>query len=642
MPDAPPAIGAAGAVRTLGALYDGAATSFRVWAPDARAVELVLSGPGRTDIRPLAYGDDGYWIGRFADIAAGARYTFRLDGDDGRILPDPASRFQPEGVHGPSEVTDAAEFRWTDGGWTAPPLERFVIYELHVGTFSPEGTYRGTARLLPRLVELGVTAIELMPVGDFPGDRNWGYDGVSIFAPARCYGTPDDLRALVDAAHRLGLAVLLDVVYNHFGPDGAYASAFSPYYFTDAHVTPWGRGMNLDGPHSGPVRRFFIENAVHWIAEYHVDGLRLDATHALQDDGPRHFLAELTSIVRAIATRPVVLIAEDHRNLAPMMRPVASGGLGLDAVWADDFHHQVRVHTAGDREGYYRDFSGSMGDLAATVRQGWFYTGQYSAHMEKPRGTDPSGLQPQQFIICTQNHDQVGNRADGVRLHHEIDPAVYRAVTALLLLAPEIPLLFMGQEWATSSPFLFFTDHNEDLGRKVTDGRREEFKSFAAFADPSRRAAIPDPQRRATFERSRLNWDEVSQADNAGIRRLHQRLLALRLATPAMLERTRDAFQVRALDDHTIALAYGRVGPERHEPLLVVARLSGGAGSIRVRAEGSGRLVLTTEDPDIVENGARPAIERSRAEDGHWTLGVDFRRAGAAVLHACIAGAGDR
>ncbi len=637
---------AARAFRTLGALHDGAATRFRVWSPESHAVDLVVvSGSSRRDVRPLAHDRDGHWTGRFADIGTGARYSFRLDHDDGRIFPDPASRFQPEGVHGPSEVTDPTRFRWTDGQWTPPPLKRLVIYELHIGTFTPEGTYRGATRLLPRLAELGVTAIELMPVGDFPGNRNWGYDGVSLFAPARCYGTPDDLRALVDAAHRLGLAVLLDVVYNHFGPDGAYANAFSPHYFTDAHDSPWGRGLNLDGPHSGPVRRFFIENAVHWIGEYHMDGLRLDATHALRDGSPRHFIAELTSTVRAEAHRPVVLIAEDHRNLAPMMRPVAAGGFGLDGVWADDFHHQVRVHTARDREGYYADFSGSIGDLAATLRQGWFFTGQYSAHLQGPRGTDPSGLHPQQFVICTQNHDQVGNRADGTRLHHEIDAAAYRAVTALLLLAPETPLLFMGQDWAASSPFLYFTDHAEELGRLVTEGRREEFKSFAAFADPARRGAIPDPQALETFERSRLNWDEASQTGGAGIRRLHQRLLALRLGTPALLDRDRDTFEVRALDAHTLAFSYARVrveGGTTCEPLLVVARLSGGSGSIEARVEGSAGLRLTTEDPDVVESGAQPVIERSPSGDGHWNLRVGFSRAGAVVLDARLGAGGER
>jgi maltooligosyltrehalose trehalohydrolase len=657
MRDVPPAIRGARAFRTLGSVYDGGATDFRVWAPECTSVELVVF-PGAAplrgtvgdavnpdgSIRPLTRDGGGYWAGRFSDIAPGTRYKLRLDGDGARTFPDPASRFQPEGVHGPSEVVDAGRFSWNHDRSTLPPLEHFVIYELHVGTFSPDGTFRGAIELIPQLVELGINAIELMPVGDFPGDRNWGYDGVAIFAPARCYGPPDDLRALVDAAHRLGVAVLLDVVYNHLGPDGAYANAFSPHYFTDAHRSPWGRGVNLDGPHSGAVRRFFLENALHWIDEYHVDGLRLDATHALHDDGPRHFLAELSDTVRTAAQRPVALIAEDHRNLARMLMPVGSGGFGLDAVWADDFHHQVRVHTACDREGYYSDFTGSMADVATTLRQGWFFTGQRSAHMEGPRGTDPSRLNPGQFVICTQNHDQIGNRADGARLHHEIDPAAYRAVTALLLLAPQTPLLFMGQEWAASSPFQFFTDHEEELGRKVTEGRREEFKSFAAFADPVRRAAIPDPQQRDTFERSRLQWSEVTRQPHAGFRRLHHRLLRLRLGSRALLERTRDTFEVRALDDHTIAIAYGPQGQDgpatptrRDGGLLLVARLSGGAGSVRIPAGGPCDLLLATEDADVVVGGLPPVIERSASGHGHSMLRIDFRRPGAAAFDACFA-----
>ena len=418
-----------------------------------------------------------------------------------------------------------------------------VFYELHVGTFTPEGTFRGVLERLPYLKNLGITAIELMPVADFPGNRNWGYDGVALFAPARCYGEPGDLRALVDAAHQHGLAVYLDVVYNHLGPDGAYANVFSPHYFTDRHQSPWGSGVNLDGPHSAEVRRFFIENALHWVHEYHIDGLRLDATHAMQDDSPVHFLAELTTTVREQSGRPVLFVAEDHRNLARMLRPVAAGGWGIDAVWADDFHHQARVHVAHDHEGYYADFTGRAEDLATTLRQGWFFSGQHSTFLGGPRGSDPSGLSPKQFVVCIQNHDQIGNRADGARLHHEVDEGTFRALSTLLLLLPQTPLLFMGQEWAASSPFLFFTDHADDLGRKVTEGRRQEFSAFAAFADPARRAAIPDPQDPRTFARSRLQWDEAERDPHARMRRLYQRLLEIRHATPAIRTASRRALR---------------------------------------------------------------------------------------------------
>ena len=603
-------------LRTLGALYDGRATTFRVWAPDHPRVDLVLDG----EVRPLAAAPDGYWEARVEDVRPGTRYQYRLGGAGEQTFPDPASRFQPEGVHGPSQVIDPSAFTWTDAAWRAPDFSSLVIYELHVGTFTPAGTFRAAIDRLPALAELGVTAVEIMPVADFPGDRNWGYDGVAIFAPARCYGTPDDLRALIDAAHRHRLAVFLDVVYNHFGPDGAYANAFSKDYFTDAHSSPWGRGVNLDGPRGGEVRRFFIENAIHWVHEYHVDGLRLDATHALIDESPRHFLAELTATVRAHTPRPVYFVAEDHRNLAQLLLPVDAGGYGLDGVWADDFHHQARVHTAHDSEGYYGDFSGSARDLARTIEQGWFYTGQRSKHMGEQRGTDPAPVRPQQFVICIQNHDQIGNRADGARLNHQIDLAAYRALSALLLLTPQTPLLFMGQEWAASAPFLFFTDHNEELGQKVTEGRREEFKSFEAFANPEQRARIPDPQAADTFERSRLEWAEAGRAPHVGVRRLYQRLLALRQSIAGLQGRTRDTYAARALDEHTVALAYPG------ESLLLVARLGGGAGTIALRASGAPHVVLTTEDPDIANDLAPIEVLHEEA------ISIGFARPGAVLL----------
>jgi maltooligosyltrehalose trehalohydrolase len=386
----------------LGARFDGQATTFRVWAPDRDRLDLVVDpAPGRqveTGPRPLERDATGYWVGRFADLTPGARYRYRLDGRDDLTFPDPASRYQPDGVHGASEVVDPAAFAWRHDGWQPPPLRDVVLYELHVGTFTPEGTFRAAMDRLPYVAELGVTMIELMPVADFAGSRNWGYDGVALFAPARCYGTPDDLRAVIDAAHGHGLGVFMDVVYNHLGPDGAYANAFSPYYFVDTH-TAWGAGVNLDGPHSPEVRRFFTENALHWAREYHVDGLRLDATHAMRDSSRAPFLRELAATVRAHAPRPVLVVAEDHRNLAQMLRPADHDGWGLDGVWADDFHHQVRVHTAGDREGYYGDYTGTIEDLATTIRQGWFYTGQHSAHLGEARGTSAEGLRPAQFVI---------------------------------------------------------------------------------------------------------------------------------------------------------------------------------------------------------------------------------------------------
>jgi maltooligosyltrehalose trehalohydrolase len=572
---------------TVGAIWNGRATDVRVWAPAHHRVELISAG----DVRPLARDAAGYWTGTFADLRPGSLYRYRLNGDPERTFPDPASRFQPEGVHGPSEVIDPSSFRWTDAGWRAPSLADLVLYELHVGTFTPAGTFRGLIDRLDDLASLGVNAIELMPVADFAGARNWGYDVAAMFAPSRAYGRPDDLRALIDAAHARGLAVFLDVVYNHTGPDGAYLNAFSPHYFSEARHSPWGPGVNLAGEGSSEVRRFFIENALHWVREYHVDGLRLDATHAMEDDGPRPFLAELSAAIDLHAAKPALLVAEDHRNLATLVMPRRRGGFGIDAVWADDFHHQVRVHTAHDDEGYYADFSGSTEDIAATLRQGWFYTGQIAPSQGTPRGTDAGLVRPEQCVICLQNHDQIGNRADGARLTDHIDLATYRALSVLLLLAPQTPLLFMGQEWAATTPFLFFTDHHAELGRQITRGRREEFRSFTAFADPRQRAAIPDPQEPCTFARSRLDWAEGRLPPHAAIRRLYRRLLRLRAALrPAVHDR--GDVEVHALDAHTLQLILPAA--------MAIVRLSG-AETVPMPAV-PGPVLLSTEDSEVADD----------------------------------------
>jgi maltooligosyltrehalose trehalohydrolase len=426
---------------SLGSWIDGDGTCFRVWAPEVRELALVLEAPGPRRTLPMRK-SEGYYSLRVPGVGAGARYRFLVDGRGS--FPDPASRFQPEGVHGPSAVIDPAGHLWQWDGRQGDIRNRdLVLYELHVGTFSAAGTFAAAADHLPLLKALGVNAIELMPLGDFPGRRNWGYDGVSLFAPARCYGHPDDLRRLVDGAHGLGLFVFLDVVYNHFGPDGNYTGVYSPYYVTKKHHTPWGDAINFDGPHNQPVRDFFSENALHWVHEYHLDGLRLDATHAIIDDGSTHFLAELGERVQHQSSpgRGIVLIAEDHRNLAHMVKPYEEGGWELHGIWADDFHHQLRRMLAGDCESYYRDYSGTAEDLARTINQGWFFIGQHSIHLNKPRGTDPAGLSPRAFVICLQNHDQVGNRAFGERLHHQIDLASYRAASTLLLCSPGTPLL---------------------------------------------------------------------------------------------------------------------------------------------------------------------------------------------------------
>jgi maltooligosyltrehalose trehalohydrolase len=595
----------------LGAVPEDPGTRFRVWAPDAVRLEVVLEDGRRHLLQP---GPGGHHQGVLSGVGAGARYRFSPDGRG--PFPDPASRRQPLGVHGPSEVVDPSTFRWTDASWPGLSMDDLSVYELHVGTFTPEGTFAAAARRLDHLVDLGVTALELMPVAQAPGSRGWGYDGVFPYAPASALGTPDDLRALVDAAHRAGLGVLLDVVYNHLGPDGNYTGCYAAAYRSSRHKTPWGDGLNFDGEGSAAVREFFIGNALHWLAEYHLDGLRLDATHAILDDGPVHVLGELAERAHALRPRALV-IAEDDRNEARLVRPASDGGLGLDGVWADDLHHALRRRVAGDRDGYFADFTGSSEEIARTVRQGWLFTGQPAPHFHGgPRGTDPSGVPAERFVVCLQNHDQVGNRALGERLHHVVDPASYRAALALVLLAPETPLLFMGQEWAASTPFLYFTDHEPGLGKLVTEGRRREFARFEAWADPALRERIPDPQAAATFEASKLRWDERLLPPHAAVLALHRSLLRLR--RELVLPR-RAGWTAAAAGPDGVVLGDG----ER----TVVVRLDG-AGPLAVDAgKGVPRLLLSTEDPGFSHDPLPATVE---AEGGRVT--VRFRRPGAVVL----------
>ena len=510
---------AAAAYPSLGAFPERDGVRFRVWAPKAGRVDLILESTHEPE-RSVSMERDGEDFVAFVEgLGAGARYRYRLDGE-GRF-PDPAARFQPEGVHGPSEVVDLTGRAWSDADWHGVPQEDLVFYELHVGTFTPEGTFEAAAQKLDHLVDLGVTAVELMPIHAFPGMRNWGYDPGAYFAPAHAYGRPEDLQAFVDAAHGKGLAVFLDVVYNHLGPDGSYLPVYSDRVFSTRHRTMWGDALNFDDEGSRGLRRFFVENALHWLDAYHVDGFRLDATFAIVDESDPHFLAELASAVARLPGRKRPLIAEDARNLRTLLEPREEGGMGLDGVWADDFHHQVRSALAGDDHGYYRDFTGLASDLVRTIDQGWFYTGQRSMSADAPRGTPADGIPRDRFVYCISNHDQVGNRAQGERLNHDISDAAYRAATALLLFLPQLPLLFMGQEWGASTPFLYFTDHGEELGRAVTKGRAEEFKDFP-FED------VPDPQDPDTFERSKLRWEEPEGPPHSATLRLYRDLLAWR------------------------------------------------------------------------------------------------------------------
>jgi maltooligosyltrehalose trehalohydrolase len=561
----------------LGATVEAQGTRFRVWAPDKKSVAVVwYRGQANEQTAvPLERATHGYFEAFVPGVRAGDRYGFSLDG--GPLLPDPASRYQPEGVHAPSAVVDPA-YTWKVKDFRGVPLADAVIYELHVGTFTREGTFRAAVAELERVAALGITLIELMPVADFPGRHNWGYDGVSLFAPARAYGTPDELRALVDAAHARGIGVIQDVVYNHLGPSGNYLSQYCERYFDPAQQTPWGAALNFS---ERGVREFFIENAQRWVEEFHVDGLRLDATHAILDASEEHFLAELARRVKASAApRRVLLIAEDDRNEVKLVEPRERGGYGLDAVWADDFHHAVHVATSGEQQGYFAAFSGSTHELAETLRGRWLFSGQPSELSGAPRGTPAAHAPAQRFVYAIQNHDQVGNRPLGDRPATRLSAAAYRAVSALLLLAPATPMLFQGQEWASRTPFMYFTDHEPELGRLVTEGRRAEFRYFQALAKES----VPDPQARDTFLKSQLSPEERSTPEAQRTLALYRALIALRRELFSQ-ELDRDQMRAEALDENALLLRYPAPGRGARELVVLWTR---GPARLPMRAISSG------------------------------------------------------
>ncbi|MDD5089613.1 MAG: malto-oligosyltrehalose trehalohydrolase [Candidatus Wallbacteria bacterium] len=500
--------------------------SVRVFAPESTDCDLVVfEGLEQKKILPLAK-SDGFFTGEFPDHASGTLYKFRLDGQG--PFPDPWSHFQPYGVHGPSQAVDHGRFAWTDHDWRGLPMEKAVIYELHVGTFTSEGTFAALSEKLEYFRDLGVTVLELLPVADFPGEFNWGYDGVNQFAPARCYGRPDDLKALIDRAHSFGMAVILDVVYNHFGADGNYLGLYLPQYVAGDRGTPWGPALNFDGPGSKPVREFFVQNAIHWLEHYHFDGFRFDALHAIHDHSREHILAEIARVCRERLTgRQLIMIAEDHSNDRLVIEPQEKG-LAMDGVWSDDFHHQARVLSCGDQDWYYSDFSGCVADLAATIRQGWFFTGQYSQYFGRSRGTSCDDLPRHRLVSFIQNHDQVGNRPFGDRIHHRCGQDLYRALSALLMLSPYTPLIFSGQEWAAGAPFLFFADHKPEIAPMVTEGRRKMFEQHRKLLDGKDLEHIPDPCAQKTFLASKLDWAEPAKEPHKEILRLYRDLIALR------------------------------------------------------------------------------------------------------------------
>jgi maltooligosyltrehalose trehalohydrolase len=493
---------------------------FRVWAPEASAIDVVLVGPEPRSVA-LHRNEDGYYTAEVDGVPKGARYRYRLNGDKER--PDPASRFQPEGVHGPSEVVDEF-FPWEDTHWVGLPLSRFAVYELHVGTFTGDGTFDAALPHLAELKDLGVTAVELMPVAQFPGSRNWGYDGVLPFAVQNSYGGPQGLKRLVNACHKIGLAVILDVVYNHLGPEGNYLSEYGPY-FTERYKTPWGRALNFDGPESDHVRQYFIANALYWITDFHIDALRLDAVHAILDHSPYTFLEQLVDEVRERAKalgREVALIPESAANDARLIRGREAGGYGFDAQWSDDFHHALRGVLTQERSGYYTDY-GDFGQLVKAFHEGFVYTGEYSAYRRRRHGTSTRDIPAERFVVFSQNHDQVGNRMMGERLSELLSFDQLKLAAAAVVLSPFIPLLFMGEEYGEEAPFPYFVSHSDgELIEAVRVGRRTEFAAFGWEGEP------PDPQAEETFLRAKLNHQLKRQGKFRALWDFYRELLTLR------------------------------------------------------------------------------------------------------------------
>ena len=595
---------------------------FRVWAPRCSRVAVrVVDVPGR-EPAPMTEAGDGWFEATLDGIVRRARYTYILDGL--RERPDPASRALPEGVHGPSEVVDTSIFVWSDGDWRGRALKDMVLYEIHVGTFTPEGTFDAIVPRLPRLRALGVTAVEIMPVASFPGARNWGYDGVGLFAPQRSYGGPLGLQRLVDACHARGLAVVLDVVYNHLGPEGNYLAEFGPY-FTDRYRTPWGQAVNYDGDESRGVRDFVLANALYWVREYHIDGLRLDAVHGIVDAGPVHILREVNDAVQRLARRlgrRVPVVAESDLNERRVIDPVRRGGYGLAGQWSDDFHHSVHTLLTGERNGYYADF-GSLEQLAKAYTDGFVYDGQPSQFRGRPHGTASRDLPGERFVVCVQNHDQVGNRAQGERLSSLVDFERLKLAAAALLISPYVPLLFMGEEYGERAPFLFFNDFEDPALREaVMRGRREGFAAFGW------RGAVPDPQDPTSFCRSRLAWDVQDREPHAWLWQYYKALLAMRRQYPALGVGGKRRLAAQVKDEKVlVVLRRDRAGATA----LALLNFAPEARSVPLRLPaGRWRRVLDSDEERF--GGPGPRTPRLFSVSRRGDARVDMARMGAAIF----------
>jgi maltooligosyltrehalose trehalohydrolase len=583
-------------------------THFRVWAPRCRHVAVRVQGTADSEITVELSGESGGYFSGFSEQAnAGDRYGFLLD-DDEKALPDPVSRFQPDGPHGLSEIIDPRNFEWNDADWPGVKLAGQIIYELHLGTFTREGTWQAAERELAELADAGITLIEVMPVSTFPGRFNWGYDGVDLFAPCAIYGRPNDMRHFVDAAHRLGIGVILDVVYNHIGPDGNYLKRFADEYFTDKHTTDWGEAINYYDRNCSPVREFFIHNAGYWIDEFHLDGLRLDATQNIYDESADHVIAALTRHARSRAEgRWIVVVAENEPQEAKLVRSPEKGGYGADGLWNDDFHHSALVAITGHNEAYYSDYLGRAEELMAACKWGYLYQGQWSQWQEKPRGTASRDLPPWAFITFLENHDQVSNSLRGLRVHQLAQPGRFRAMTALLFLSPGTPMLFQGQEFGASTPFLFFADHNPDLAPLVYKGRKEFLAQFPSVVTEESQAAIDDPASEETFNKCRLNFSERQK--HAAIYRLHKDLIRLRKTDPALAPRDQRWFDGTVLGDEAFLLRY--FADDEHEDRLLLVNL------------GADRIFCPLPEPLLAPpTGCEWAVRWSSEDSAYGGLGT--------------------
>ncbi len=547
---------------------------FRVWAPDRQRVRLLLSSDesfaekvNEVDLTPE---EDGYFSVAVDEAAEGLFYRYLLD-DDPFPFPDPASRYQPHGPHGASQIVDPWRFEWTDQSWPGVASSKGqVIYEMHVGTFTQEGTWEAASQFLPELVELGVTILEIMPVNDFPGRFGWGYDGVNLFAPTRLYGRPDDFRRFVDGAHAAGLAVILDVVYNHFGPDGNYLPQFSRDYLTARHQCEWGDAVNFDGPNSQGVREFVLTNVAHWVREYHLDGLRIDATQQLFDASPEHIVTAIARMARdAAAPRRVYVLGENEPQHVTYVQPPERGGCGLDSLWNDDFHHSVMVAATGRADAYYSDYRGTPQEFIAAAKWGFLYQGQYYTWQKQRRGTPSLRLPPTKLVNFIQNHDQLANSGSGARLHLLTSPSRYRALTAMFLLLPQTPMLFQGQEFAASTPFFYFADHKEEIARLVAKGRAKFLSQFRLLATPDMQARLPDPGDPMTFARSKL--DQHERRTHTQEYHLHRDLLRIRREDAVFALQERGAVDGEVLGPEAFVLRF--FGAEEGDDRLLIVNL---------------------------------------------------------------------